>query len=432
MAAIDSAYQYYLSTYANSNVSRYDTHKKSQLRAVYNNIVKTNKESPLYKIKYSGDVGKFAIDIKEKTRSIQNVIASLSDSGDGVESVFAKKIAQSSDEDTVDAEYIGTTQNADDSLQFDVEVKQLATPQTNLGRYLSPEHSDIRPGSYSFDLTTNLSSYEFQYSVNDKDTNQDVQEKIMRLINNSNVGLSASLVSDKQGNNALQVVSQQTGLGENERFIFEILPSPDTASMKAMRTLGIDQVKEMASNSSFLLNGTEHTSLSNTFTVNNAFALTLKRASLEGTSAQIGFKANSDAIADNIESLVNVYNNIIQLGHDYTETQQSDKLLRDMKGVAKSYHNELEAVGLQLQTDGYISVDRNLLTDAVTASDAKECFTILNQFKDDLNAKAAQASIDPMNYVNKLLVAYKNPTGHNFATPYITSIYSGMMLDHFC
>lgn len=432
IAAIDSAYQYYLSTYGKSNVSRYDTHKKSQLRAVYNNIVKVNKESPLYKIKYSGDVGRFAIDIKEKTRSIQNVIASLSDSGDGIESVFANKIAQSSDKDTVDAEYIGTTQDADDSLRFDVEVKQLATPQTNLGCYLSPERSDIRPGSYSFDLTTNLNSYEFQYSISDKDTNQDIQEKIMRLINNSNVGLSASLVSDRHGNHALQVVSRQTGLGENEHFIFEILPSPDNASMKAMRTLGIDQVKEMASNSSFLLNGTEHTSLSNTFTVNNAFALTLKKASPDGSSAQIGFKANSDAIADNIESLVNVYNNIIQLSHDYTETQQSDKLLRDMKGVAKSYRNELEAAGLQLEEDGYISIDRNLLTDAVTASDAKECFTVLNLFKDDLNEKAAQASLDPMNYVNKLLIAYKNPSGHNFATPYITSIYSGMMLDHYC
>ena len=49
MAAIDSAYQYYLSTYGNSTVSRYDTHKKSQLRDTYNKIVKTNKESPLYK-----------------------------------------------------------------------------------------------------------------------------------------------------------------------------------------------------------------------------------------------------------------------------------------------------------------------------------------------------------------------------------------------
>ena len=46
MAAIDSAYQYYLSTYGNSTVSRYDTHKKSQLRDTYNKIVKTNKRIP--------------------------------------------------------------------------------------------------------------------------------------------------------------------------------------------------------------------------------------------------------------------------------------------------------------------------------------------------------------------------------------------------
>ena len=36
MAAIDSAYQYYLSTYAGRALSRYDTHKKSELRDVYN------------------------------------------------------------------------------------------------------------------------------------------------------------------------------------------------------------------------------------------------------------------------------------------------------------------------------------------------------------------------------------------------------------
>ena len=35
-----------------------------------------------------------------------------------------------------------------------------------------------------------------------------------------------------------------------------------------------------------------------------------------------------------------------------------------------------------------------------------------------------------MNYVQKVVVAYKNP-GHNFNTPYISSIYSGMMLDSY-
>ena len=48
MARIDNAYAYYISTYAQKTVSRYDSHKKSELRKVYNKIVKINKDSPLY------------------------------------------------------------------------------------------------------------------------------------------------------------------------------------------------------------------------------------------------------------------------------------------------------------------------------------------------------------------------------------------------
>ena len=90
MAAIDSAYQYYLSTYGNSTVSRYDTHKKSQLRDTYNKIVKTNKESPLYKIKNLGEAKKYAIDIKESVGDIQHIAASLSSSDQGIEKAFSK------------------------------------------------------------------------------------------------------------------------------------------------------------------------------------------------------------------------------------------------------------------------------------------------------------------------------------------------------
>lgn len=432
MAAITNAYQYYLSTYRSSGVSRYDTHKKSQLRAVYNNIIKVNKESPLYKIKYSGDVERFAIDIKEKTRSIQNVVASLSDSEDGIESVFSKKIAQSSDEDVITAEYIGDEKTSEDSLPFDVEVRQLATPQTNLGNYLNPDKSDIKTGAYSFDLTTELNSFEFQYSVDAKDTNKDVQEKLIRLINNSNTGLRAAYVQNNSGDGAIQITSLQTGLDKDEQYLFEILPAPENGSMKAMNVLGIDHIAEMASNSSFLLNGVEHSSLSNNFTVNNAFALTLKGVSSDGTAASIGFKENADAIADNVQSLVNAYNNIIDLSHTYDDAQESSRLRRDIASVTNAYHNELESYGLKMTDDCSIDVDRSLLLDAVTAADSAECFSVLNNFKNDLNAKASEVSINPMNYVDKLLVAYKNPTGHNFAAPYITSIYSGMMLDRYC
>ncbi len=432
MAVIDNAYQYYLKTYAASGASRYDTHKKSQLRAVYNNIVKTNKESPLYKIRYSGDVQRFAIDIKEKTRSIQNIAASLSDTTGSMSSAFSRKIAETSDEETIKAQYVGYDQDVDPSTHYDVEVLRLATPQINRGSYLTGERAGFKPGTYSFDLNTNLSSYEFQYSVSAKDTNRSVQDKLVRLINNANVGLSASLATNDRGQAALQITSAQTGLSENERFLFEIIPAPDTGSMKAMHTLGIDQVAEMAQSSSFRLNGREHSSLSNTFTLNNMFELTLKKPGRKGQPVRIGFKGNADAIADNVESLVTAYNDIIKLGHSYKATQPSSKLLHDMESVAKLYYSELESVGLNLESDSYISVDRSLLTKSVSGEDAEENLDMLNRFKEALNKKAQAASIDPMNYVSKTLIAYKNPNGRNFATPYITSVYSGMMLDQTC
>ena len=45
MAKIDAAYNYLMTTYGKTTGSRYDSHKKSELRSVYNNIIKTNKES---------------------------------------------------------------------------------------------------------------------------------------------------------------------------------------------------------------------------------------------------------------------------------------------------------------------------------------------------------------------------------------------------
>ena len=39
MARIDAACNYLLSTYGKATGSRYDSHKKSELRSLYNNII---------------------------------------------------------------------------------------------------------------------------------------------------------------------------------------------------------------------------------------------------------------------------------------------------------------------------------------------------------------------------------------------------------
>lgn len=432
MAKIDTAYSYYLSTYGNSKVSRYDTHKKSELRNTYNRMVKWNKDSPLYKISSSGDVKKFAIDIKENARRIQNIVSSLSEGDDGLASNFQKKIAISSNENIATATYVGNDSEPGSIEHFSLIVKKLATPQINYGNFLENDALDIAPGSYSFDLNTTSNSYEFQFNVNNDDTNRSILNKLSRLINGSGIGLRAKFVTNDQDMSALRLESLQTGSEENDASLFSIYPAADGNSIHALETLGIGNIASNAENSIFYINGKEHSSYSNTFTINNAFEVTLHDVNRDDTPVVIGFKTNADAIADNVETLIDSYNSMIRAAYTYSDTQpQSHKLLHDMSGVAYRFFTDFQSMGLNIEDNGFIKIDRDTLTTSVTAENTSQSFLALNSFKDILKEKANQASLDPMAYVNKITIAYKNP-GHNFVAPYVSSIYSGMMLDRYC
>lgn len=431
MARIDSAYDYYISTYANREVSRYDSHKKSDLRKVYNEIVKTNKESPLYKIYHLEDAKKYAIDIKENAKSIQNVVASLSDKYGTFADSFQKKVAVSSDADKVGVTYIGDGSEESKTESFRINVDRLAAPQINIGNFLKDDVLTFRPGAYSFDLSTNSAAYEFQYNVNADETNLDIIQKLANLVNTSNLGVTAQVENDGEGSSALSLVSTQTGLSENEDSLFSIVPDGSSGSTETMEILGIDRVTQEAHNSLFTINGAEHTSLSNTFSINNVFELTLKNITTD-EPATIGFKPNTDAIADNIQTLVDVYNNILSTAKSYDGSNVSAgrKLQREMASLSLHNQESLHSIGLLTAEDGTISIDKKLLSQAVTPERADSTFEMLSRFRDSIGGKADHISINPMNYVNKVVVAYKNP-GHNFATPYISSIYSGMMLDSY-
>lgn len=432
MAKIDSAYDYYVSTYGTQKASRYDSHKKSDLRKVYNQIVKTNKESPLYKISNMDEAKRYAIDIKESAKAIQNVVASLTDVNGGVSEAFQKKVAVSSDEQTVEVEYVGDGTEDNRTNQFEIEVESLATPQVNRGNALRADALSFTPGSYAFDLNTNTASYEFQYNVSAGETNGEVLNKLARLVNSSNLKITADVEDAGGGQRALKLTSVQTGLHESEPYLFDIAPEASPESMAAMNLLGINKVTAPAQNSTFYLNGREEHSLNNTFTINNAFELTLKQQSKDHAQTLISFKANADAVADNIQELLDGYNRVLDTAQRYSEGQaayQGRKLYTEMSAVAQNKQEILDSIGLMQSEDGRLFVDRETLAEAIMPDRAEETFGILASFRDALAKEAEDMGVNPMNYVNKVVVEYKNP-GKNFATPYISSIYAGMMLDN--
>lgn len=269
---ISSVYSYYLSQYGNKSNSKYDSHTRTQLKNTYSKVVKINSQTPVYKLDLSTAAQKYAIDLKEHARALENITEDLSDGADGT--MTFKKSAVSSNASAVNASYITDFGAASNDESFDINVKQLACSQLNTGNYLQPRSKHIKPGEYSFDLSINDVIYEFQFKVDNSETTNNIQNKIARLINRSNIGLTANIKEDSLGNTAINIESESTGINGTTPVIFSI-KSDDANNQLLIDTLGLDRVTQYPSNAIFDVDGDERSSMSNSITINKAYDVKL-------------------------------------------------------------------------------------------------------------------------------------------------------------
>lgn len=426
---IPNTYNYYLTTYYNRELTKYDTHKKSELKNIYKSIVQLSKRSPLFEVKATEDLQKYVIDLKENSRILHNVAASLSSDEVG-KSGFAKKTADSSDPDVLTTRFVGDDDVPSDT-SYKIEVQNLAEPQVNTGYALDPDILSASTGSYSFDLNIGDYTYEFQFQIKDDDTNISVQEKVNHLINRSSIGVKSSIITDKNGNTALQLTSDSTGIPENRSIIFSISDSSPDSDNNAIQYLGLNRITNSPADASFRINDSEKTSSSNTFTVNKTFEITLQGVSKKGSSAEISFKPDVDSILENVSNLINSYNSVIDFaGKPTIFADESNRLFRDLSSTAKNHQNALDSAGLTVQPDGKIQLDESLLVQSISEGSFEDTLDELDNFKKELLAKANKISLNPMDYVKKKMISYPNPVSSKvFPNPYVTSIYSGMMFD---
>lgn len=431
-AALNTVYNYFLTAYAptTNNTTKYDTHKKSELKSVYNSIVKQSKDSPSYIIDTSNEVRSFAIGMKEGARQFGSSISSLSveNSGD----VLGRKVASTTNDALVSARFIGEPEDALGDVAFDIQVDKLASPQRNTGVYLESDALVQLPAdAYSFDIGINDTDYEFQFNVSDSDTNRSLQDKLVSLINRSNIGITASVDEDENGNTALVLESVATGVSEDKEQIFNVSDDATSKTAGAVDYLGIADISQNASNAQFTLNGTQRTAFANAFTVDKKFEINLKDIT-QGESVTIGLKADIESMTDNINQLTQSYNTFIDKAKAYSGTNvKTDTLLADLKRTTNAYRDSLGKMGISFNDEGIIETDEEKLKDALRSSDSEDNLKTIKNFTNSLLRKSGQISLNPMNYVQKTVVAYKNP-GKTYPNPYITSVYSGMMFNSYC
>lgn len=431
-AVLTNVYNHYLTAYAPKSTSRYDTHKKSELRSIYNSIVKLNKESPWYLETTSRSAQEYAVSLKESARLFHNTIASLGGLDDS--QALAKKAAYSSDPDTVSASYVGNTEEsgADSPIpSLTIQVQRLASSQENMGAYLPDGEVALPPDTYSFDISINDLNYEFQFNINEGDTNREVQQRLVRLINNAGIGITAQLDAG-ESRSSIRLQSAVSGLPEGKSEIFRITDEHTSKTAGAVEYFGLDYISRQPANSSFLLNGEERSTASNTFTISRMYEIELKAVSQPDTDVTVGLKTDTESLTDNVSSLIGGYNTFINAAASYRQTQSlSGRLVREMSRIASHYQSSMESMGIRLQPDNTLAIDEAVLKESASSPDGGFSYDTLKDFASSLIRKTNQVTLDPMSYVNRTIVAYKNP-GHNFASPYITSAYSGMMFNSYC
>ena len=422
---ISSVYSYYLSQYGNKSNSKYDSHTRTQLKNTYSKVVKINSQTPVYKLDLSTAAQKYAIDLKEHARALENITEDLSDGADGT--MTFKKSAVSSNASAVNASYITDFGAASDDESFDINVKQLACSQLNTGNYLQPRSKHIKPGEYSFDLSINDVIYEFQFKVDNSETTNNIQNKIARLINRSNIGLTANIKEDSLGNTAINIESESTGINGTTPVIFSI-KSDDANNQPLIDTLGLDRVTQYPANAIFDVDGDERSSMSNSITINKAYDVKLSKVTEEPVT--ISLKADADSIVESLNELVAGYNNLISVTNDENNNhfQGTEKLQNEIASIARSYKKQLADSGLSLNKDGTISADKEVIINADNKDALSHIYESLNSFKNSIKEKAENIALNPMDYVNNKIIAYKNPL-RSFPDPYNLSSYTGMMFN---
>lgn len=427
---INSVYNYYAAQYGHREYSKYDTHSKAQLKSTFGRLQKINSQTPSYKIDFSDAALKYAIDLKENARELSQIADELSD--ESTDSITYKRSATSSSPQVIDAEYIGDS-CVQDYEPLEVTVSQLACPQTNTGNFLQPNSKPFAAGEYSFDLQMQDLTYQFEFGVNATDTVTDTQQKIARLINQADIGLNAQLLTDGLGNSAISITSDATGIKGISPTIFHIQSQNSSdasdSNTELVSTLGLDRVTQYPANAVYSVNGTTATSVSNEVTIDNNYVLTFFDTTGKAP-VTISMNTDTDAIADSIGELIGGYNNLISVtANDANEHfEGNEKLKKDFAGIAKSYNHLLNENGLSVTDNGTIAVDRDAIISAADNGTLGDIFSGLNAFKQAVQKKAEDISLNPMDYVNNKIIAYKNPLRPT-NDPYNLSAYTGMIFD---
>lgn len=403
-----------------------NVHKRSELRSIYNAIIKINKNSPLYKVNLTQENQSFAIDVKEHSTQLSDTARLLFSNTE--ESVFSAVRAYSENNTNCSLTLITPDQERYPE-PFTLKVNQLADVQINTGKCVSAKQICSAPGNYSFSIVVEGSNFEFQYKIKKGASNEDTLNKLSDFINKSNIGIESSI--DYPDNERIQIELRSIESGTTGEPIFKLLDTSSPANASGLISyFGMNEISQKAKNAEFEINGSKKEALSNQILLNKALQIDLINTSEDTFS--ISYHPDSDIILSKIKGFQSDYNSLVDLAANYKSEQgMPQKLMRHLRNTARPYLNELESCGISFEEKGKIVIDDKLALESIESKEINSLFSS-SGYIGEISHQSASIILNPMEYVDKTLISYKNFSKPSIAQPYVSSIYSGMLFNYYC
>lgn len=123
---------------------------------------------------------------------------------------------------------------------------------------------------------------------------------------------------------------------------------------------------------------------------------------------------------------MNSYNQLVDIARNGSGQKNASRLFRDITGIAKRNKNALQSIGLTIDENGYLNkTDESDNTQISRLFDEE-----LSDFRRDIKRTTDKMTLNPLDYIDKIIVTYPNTTG-TYPNPYNPSRYSGLLFNDY-
>jgi len=346
----------------------------------------------------------FINNIKSTSSALSGAIRELSGSA------FSMRTVNSSNTEAMTVNYTGNKPNSFTSMS--VKIDQTAAAQRNEGTSLTSKDTYAgTTGKNEFSVQVGSKTTNLSVNVSATDTNRDVQQKMAEAINNAGIGVKASVVTDSLTNSSLlRIESTTTGTDPKNSFTVSDI------SGDMVENIGANEVKQEGRDAIYSVNGgPERTSQSNTVYLGNGVNATFLKASEDDIT--ISKSKDMGYAIGQVEKMVSSYNSLFSESAQRLDDHKSQNLASRMLNTSKTYKSSLSNIGVDFDSSGRMTIDKEKLNKAAESGKLEQFFTENRNrnygFTNQLGRLADNVNRNTSNYVSSS--QFGSALGENFS-----------------